>query len=196
MTRDAILREAMDATTTGGFAGLALREIARHLKVTLPAIQRHFPTKDDLWRACVDALIDAVPLRAHPPDVVDPAAALIDHIRYQIESAALLPAITAAMWNDAEPGAAERLAYMEEKVSVVLAQARERFAIAMEAGVVRTVDPEVFLALVSLGLSSLASSRYALARLFAIDLDDPASRERFAACLTDLVMNGLLVPRR
>lgn len=184
--------------------------MARELEVSLPTLQRHFATKDDLWRACVDAALEQVgnELASAPAPAAgeDQGQAqgqrgtgggpvLTWHLRQQIERAARIPRLTAAMSNDSEPGAEDRLEYLLERARPLIDRSRGLVQAAIDTGVARPVDVEVFMALVSLGLGSLASSHDGLRRLHGIDLDDANQRDRYVAGLADLLLYGL-VPRQ
>ena len=204
VTREAIVAAALRAVQGNGSAGLALREVARRLGVSLPTVQRHFATRDDLWRACVDAALEgaltgALPheeqgedAKAGAPEANRPGQGLERQIRFQLWRAATMPGFTAAMSNGSEPGSQERLDYLVERARPVLDRASALFDAAVESGRLRPADTQVVMALVALGLSSLASSREGLRRLFGIDLDDAGQREGFATSLTDILLYGLL----
>jgi AcrR family transcriptional regulator len=192
VTREEIVREALVSLTGAGSSGLVLREVARRLHVSLSTIQRHFATKDDLWRACVDAVIEDVPIRADSSFAADPQFRVSDYLKSVIERTALYPHTTAAMWSDTDPGAEERLAYLAERMTPVVEIARSRFAVATELGLFRDVDADVFFALISLGISSLGRSRIPLQQVFGIDLEDSDERTRFANSLADILLNGVL----
>lgn len=190
MTREAILATALEAVQDSGVAGLSLRDVARRLGVHLAAVQNHFATRDDLWRACVDHVLVAVlPGAGLPPD---PGEKLRSHFRSQLERAAAYPGVTAAMWHDKEQGAERRQAYLLDRCAPIVAAGRRQLERAIAAGAIRPVDPAVVLALVGLGLSSLANAREPLARLFGIDLADDRAREAFVADVADILLNGLL----
>jgi AcrR family transcriptional regulator len=55
-TRDRILAAAADLFSDRSFAGASTREIAARAGVTQPLLNYHFRSKDELWRAVVDAL--------------------------------------------------------------------------------------------------------------------------------------------
>lgn len=190
VTREAIIATALAAIQDNGVAGLSLRDVARRLGVRLAAVQHHFATRDDLWRACVDRLLPSVlPGAGLPPD---PGRTLRTHLRSQLERAAAYPGLTAAMWHDQEPGADRRQAYLLERCLPIVDAGRRQIEAAIEAGALRPVDPAILLALVSLGLSSLANAREPLAALFGIDLTDDRAHEAYVSGLTDILLNGLL----
>jgi AcrR family transcriptional regulator len=192
VTREAIVAAALEAIQHNGLRGLALRAVARRLDVSLPAVQHHFPTRDALWRACVDDAIAGTlaALRGDPPEV--PGAVLADHLRRLLARATLTPGLTTTMWNDTEEGAAERLNYLEARSVELIAAARERIERARAAGVLREIDPDVLLALIAFGLSSLGTAGEGLRRTFGIDLADAAAREEFAGALADILLRGVL----
>jgi len=57
-TRDRILAAAADLFSDRSFAGASTREIAARAGVTQPLLNYHFRSKDELWRAVVDALFE------------------------------------------------------------------------------------------------------------------------------------------
>ena len=58
--REAIVAAALTVFTASSYAGATTAEIARAAGVTEPVIYRHFPSKRDLWLACLDAAWDEV----------------------------------------------------------------------------------------------------------------------------------------
>jgi AcrR family transcriptional regulator len=59
-TRGRILAAALDLFSERGFDGASTREIAARAGVTQPLLNYHFSAKDELWRAAVDGLFDAL----------------------------------------------------------------------------------------------------------------------------------------
>jgi TetR/AcrR family transcriptional regulator len=57
-TRDRILGAAVDLFSERSFDGASTREIAARAGVTQPLVNYHFRSKDELWRAAVDALFE------------------------------------------------------------------------------------------------------------------------------------------
>ena len=57
-TRDRILEAAIDLFSEQSFDGASTREIAQRAGVTQPLVNYHYRSKDDLWRAAVDALFE------------------------------------------------------------------------------------------------------------------------------------------
>jgi len=56
--RRAIVRAALRVFASGSYAGSTTAEIAREAGVSEPVLYRHFPSKRDLWAACLDAAWD------------------------------------------------------------------------------------------------------------------------------------------
>jgi AcrR family transcriptional regulator len=59
-TRDRILAAALDLFAERSFDGASTREIATRAGVAQPLLNYHFRSKDDLWRAAVDTLFEAL----------------------------------------------------------------------------------------------------------------------------------------
>jgi AcrR family transcriptional regulator len=57
-TRDRIVAAATDLFSERSYEGATTREIATRAGVTQPLVNYHFRSKDELWRAAVDALFD------------------------------------------------------------------------------------------------------------------------------------------
>ena len=53
--RRTIVQAALRVFSSGSYAGSTTAEIAREAGVSEPLIYRHFPSKRDLWAACLDA---------------------------------------------------------------------------------------------------------------------------------------------
>lgn len=53
--RRTIVQAALRVFSSGSYAGSTTAEIAREAGVSEPLIYRHFPSKRDLWSACLDA---------------------------------------------------------------------------------------------------------------------------------------------
>ena len=56
--RRAIVQAALRVFSSGSYAGSTTAEIAREAGVSEPVLYRHFPSKRDLWAACLDAAWD------------------------------------------------------------------------------------------------------------------------------------------
>jgi AcrR family transcriptional regulator len=56
--RRAIVQAGLRVFASGSYAGSTTAEIAREAGVSEPVLYRHFPSKRDLWAACLDAAWD------------------------------------------------------------------------------------------------------------------------------------------
>jgi AcrR family transcriptional regulator len=56
--RQSIVQAALRVFSAGSYAGSTTAEIAREAGVSEPVLYRHFPSKRDLWVACLDAAWD------------------------------------------------------------------------------------------------------------------------------------------
>ncbi len=56
--RQSIVQAALRVFSSGSYAGSTTAEIAREAGVSEPVLYRHFPSKRDLWAACLDAAWD------------------------------------------------------------------------------------------------------------------------------------------
>jgi AcrR family transcriptional regulator len=56
--RRTIVQAALRVFSSGSYAGSTTAEIAREAGVSEPVLYRHFPSKRDLWAACLDAAWD------------------------------------------------------------------------------------------------------------------------------------------
>jgi len=59
-TRERILTAALDLFSELSFDGATTREISARADVTQPLLNYHFTSKDELWRAAVDGLFEAL----------------------------------------------------------------------------------------------------------------------------------------
>lgn len=59
-TRERILAAALDLFSERSFEGATTREIAARAGVTQPLLNYHFRSKEELWRAAVDGLFEAL----------------------------------------------------------------------------------------------------------------------------------------
>jgi AcrR family transcriptional regulator len=192
VTRQAIVDAALRTLADCGYPGLSLRGLARSLGVSLATVQRHFATKDDLWRAAIDA---ALPLPSGTDGATSrqPGHGPGAELRNTVHRALTRPGVTAAVWNDTTPGASERLDHLTARAGAVLQEGRERLGAGIASGTLRPIDVNALLALVGLGITSVASSGDGLRRLFGIDIDDPTEQDRLADSLTDILLNGILL---
>jgi len=75
-----VLEAATRLFAERGYNGVSIAEVAKSAGVTKPSVLYHFPDKETLWKACVDALWDEVDAfyRESWPDNLPPSRARIE----------------------------------------------------------------------------------------------------------------------
>lgn len=165
-----------------------MRGVARDVGVSLASIQHHYPTKQDLWQACIGR-VTTTGIETTSDGQQRPIAELF---QVMIERNAAAPGLFAAVLGDRSPGHEERLAYVASRVAERVEDGRNLVGGATELGLLREVDADAVLALIVLGIGSLGSSKAAAEHLFGFDLDDTDDRQRLANALTDIVLFGIV----
>jgi hypothetical protein len=117
---------------------------------------------------------------------------LTETVRARVEAAVLRPGLSAAILTDRSPGAEERL----REIATALQGEREMdlagIRMLIAAGQIRDVDELAFMAVMGIALTTLSSAKPAMATFIGVDMDNPASRERLASGIADLLLHGLL----
>jgi AcrR family transcriptional regulator len=94
-TRRRILEAALHVFATEGYEGASTRQLAEQAGVNLPAIQYYFGSKEGLFRAVIDSIIErtethmaplAVDVRAALADPATPRAALVELLCRMLEA--------------------------------------------------------------------------------------------------------------
>lgn len=83
--RRALVAAAHDLIAERGFEGLRVREVAARVGVNVATLHHYFPTKEDLVRGVVAAIVrelDRVPAPGTTPDALPPRAALRAHFAH------------------------------------------------------------------------------------------------------------------
>ena len=185
---NAIVDAALDALARGGYPALTMRGVARTMGVSLTTLQHHFPTKDALWRAAIDAMTStAIRSRSH----LDPAD-LSGHISAILDQGRTRPGLLASLLTDRSAGSSERIAYLADRFAGGLAQPIDRFSELEADHVIRPVDRNALLALITIGVGSIASAAGAVRAIYGFDLDDPDDRQALAAGLSEIIGLGVL----
>lgn len=188
MAPSAIIEAAIDAIVHGGYEALSMRGVARTLGVSLGAVQHHFRTKAELYRAVVEyALADADRQRS-----MEPARDLRQRIRNALDSSSARPGLFAAFLGDRAPGHEERLAHFAEQFRALFAEPAETLAELRPSGAARPVDAEAFMVLLTIGISTIGGVPEAVRSIYGIDLTNEDERNRIADGLADIVNNGIL----
>ncbi|RMG90007.1 MAG: TetR/AcrR family transcriptional regulator [Candidatus Dadabacteria bacterium] len=99
-TRERILAVAARRFAEGGFSGAQMAEIAREAGMGVGTLYKHFPSKEDLFRAMVDRFLTGV-FEATEKVLSDPAARLPDaleaYARAAVERVAAEPLVCRAV---------------------------------------------------------------------------------------------------
>jgi len=153
-------------------------------------VQRHFATKDDLWRGAVDASTTSFPTA----DDLDPQDPMGDGIAVLLRKASVRPGLMTAILCDRAPGHAERFAYISDRLSARHEALRSMIADLQNAGEFRDFDASALLILLNVGIGSIASAPAAARDIYGFDLEDAVERDRLAVALTDILRSGLREP--
>lgn len=139
-----ILERASEAFSRSGFQGASLREIASAVGLTLPGVMHHFPTKDSLLTAVLQAKDAAF---AHRYVDIDEDRSVVERIRQVVQDNAgnaglvrLFAKLTAEALTDDHP-AHQYFASRYEQVRSIFAMGVEQ---AQARGEMRSdLDPEI-----------------------------------------------------
>lgn len=182
-----ILDAAVDALSNGGFETLSMRGVARAAGVSLATVQHHFGNKAGLGRAAVDHVL----AEANRERVRTPGRDLRQRIRNLLEVSSSRPGVLAALLNDKSPGHEERLAYFTERFSAILQDPATTLAEVQAGRTGRPVDAGAFMALLTIGVSSLGGVPDAIRKIYGIDLSTDEDLDRLADHLTDIIGHGI-----
>ena len=189
-SRPELLGVAARVIGRDGLAKSSMRGIAREAGVSLGTLQHHFSTKETLWKAVIDELI--VPAEQQFHAASGPAELVAEIVRQRLASAVRSPGLAGRLLTDGSAEGEVVLDYLVDATRSGRAVSRQLLERAIEVGVLRRVDPDALLAVFGVALPALASSKNALHKLFDIDLDDDADRERLSLALSDILLHGLL----
>ena len=184
---DDIIAAAVDALATGGYKALSMRGIARSLGVSLSTVQHHYPTKDELWRAAVDRLAATTIDRQRSTDLSDVAGS----IATELAAHRIQPGLIIALLTDTDDGSKERIAYLAQRFSTMLARPADELHELEQQGLMRPVNADALFALFAIGIGALAGAAPALAAIFGYDVTTDTGRKEFADDLADILVLGL-----
>lgn len=156
-TRQRIVESARTIFAARGFEGVSLRDIADHAGVTHGLLRHHFGSKEDIWRAVIDATIanylaTLAPLVADSEQGAgDPAATLKAAARLLMRTTARQPDVTRLLMHEGIVGG-PRLDYFMAQIAPIRARMAPRFAAVQAAGgLPQFTDDSFLLALLMLG---------------------------------------------
>lgn len=190
IVRDALINAAIGEFAAHGFEGASTRRIAETADAHQSQIKYHFDAKDELWKRCIDLLIDelddAVTEQFAASDT-DPRAVFEATIRGLVTFGARRPELNRMMMHEAMSDS-DRLAWLVET------KLRDRHALLTQAwaellgqGLVPAIDPDLLYHTV-IGASSLIYANAPEAKLLGIDPSQPELINRHADALVALFL--------
>lgn len=191
VVRDALLDAAVAAFAAHGFEGASTRAIAEAAGAHQSQIKYHFDTKFELWKQCLERLLDEIDREIAAASTGDDGqlAALESTIRGIVRFSARRPELNRIMVHEAT-SASERLDWL---VTTHLAPRHAATAAAWrdlsDSGVIAPVDVDVLWHTL-IGAASLLYTNAPEARLLGIDTADPALVERHADALVAMFLPG------
>ena len=185
--RSEILESTLDAIAHGGYAGLSMRAVARSLGVSLAAVQYHFGTKAELYRAAIDYTLAG----ADQQRSLAAGRDLNQRIRNSLDVSSARPGVLAALLSDRSPGHEDRFAHFAQRFSELFDEPANELADIQSGGLGRPVDPQALMVLLTIGITSIAGAPEAVRAIYDIDLTRPDERNRLADALADIIGNGI-----
>lgn len=164
-----------------------MRGVARSIGASLATVQRHFATKDDLWRAAADAFLDGFATRDGPLS----DGPLVQGIAGILDRGSAHPGLITALLCDQAPGHLERFAYIAQSLAARHEATLSTITDLQGDGVVRGVDASALILLLNVGVGAIASAPTATREIYGFNLEDPEQRLRLARALADIPYSGL-----
>ena len=192
IVRDALVEAGIAAFAAHGFTGASTRAIAEAADAHQSQVGYHFASKDELWRRCVEQLLDELDdeFDATVGDTDDPGVAITGMFRGIVRFAARRPELSRILLHESLVPS-NRLEWLVEHHTGERHDAlRDLWAELGELGVTAPIDPDlVYHALV--GAASVLYASAPEAQRMGIDVDDPGLRERHVAALRAMFVPGL-----
>lgn len=191
VVRDALLDAGIEAFAARGFEGASTRAIAEAAGAHQSQIKYHFDTKFELWKQCLERLLDETDAEIAAAGSGDdgPIAGLAATIRGMVRFSARRPELNRIMVHEAT-SRSERLdwlvdTHLVDRHATVTAAWRELAA----SGDAAPVDVDVLWHTL-IGAASLLYTNAPEAHLLGIDPSDPALVERHADALVAMFLPG------
>jgi AcrR family transcriptional regulator len=185
--RSDIIEAALESIANGGYSGLTMRGVARSIGASLATVQRHFATRDDLWRGAADAFLDGFTTRDGPrsgPPLAQGIADILDR-------GSAHPGLITSILCDQAPGHLEGFAYIAQFLVERHEATLSTITGLQDDGVVREVDASALVLLLNVGIGAIASAPTATREIYGFNLEDPEQRVRLADALADILYSGL-----
>lgn len=200
-TRQRIVQTARAAFANGGFEAVSLRDIAAQSGVTHGLIRHHFGSKEDIWRAVIDATLQEY-LAMMTPLVLAAGtedSAALETMRSVSRNVILLAArypdlARLLMYESVEGGA--RLDYYMAQLAPLKALMTPLFeAVQREGGLAHFRSHETFvLSLLMMGAMPFAMAAFS-SKLCNVDILAPEEVERHADRVTATLLPDISRPR-
>lgn len=188
--RGALINAAISEFASHGFEGASTRRIAEAADAHQSQIKYHFDTKDDLWKRCLELLLDeldaSVAVRLDRTNI-DNRSVFEATIRGLVHFAARRPELNRIMMHEAT-NAGERLTWLVD--SRLRARHHALTSVwqqLVDDGTVAPIDVDVVYHTV-IGAASLIYANAPEAQLLGIDPSDPELIERHADTLVALLL--------
>ena len=190
IVRSALINAAINEFAAHGFEGASTRRIAEAADAHQSQIKYHFDTKDDLWKRCIEVLLDeldAAILDSFDPSSTDSRGVFEATIRGLVHFAARRPELNRIMIHEAT-NASDRLNWLVDT------RLRDRhvaltvtWSELVADGVVAPIDVDVVYHTV-IGAASLLYVNAPEAQLLGIDTSAPSLVDRHADALVSMFL--------
>lgn len=165
-----------------------MRGVARTIGASLATVQRHFPTKDELWRGAIDDVLDGF----SDPTLSKFDRSLARSIEELLGRGRSHPGLIARLFTDQSPGHLERHEYLAGRLANRHDRSRAFVAEQQDGHVVRDIDLSALFLLLTIGVGAVAGAPTAARDIYGFDLDDHLDRKRLAERLADILTLGIL----
>jgi AcrR family transcriptional regulator len=191
VVRAALINAAIGEFAARGFEGASTRRIAEAAGAHQSQIKYHFDTKDDLWRRCVELLLDdvAATIAAQLPErgEADDRAAAEATIRGLVAFMARRPELNRIMLHEATAPSARLDWLVDTHLAARQAGLARAWARLVESGAAAPIEPDLIYHTL-IGAASLLYSNAPEARAFGIEPADPELVARHADALVALFL--------
>lgn len=157
--RNALLSAAIESFARNGYDGVSLRTIATDAKVDVALVSRLFGSKDGLWEAAVDHLVEEQAADASELEALtllsetDPAAALAGFIRFFAALSYRMPLMPSFLLQEAATPGDRRDIIIARVVGPFHDHVRPIIEAAIRHGATGGTDPDVVLGMMIAAIS-------------------------------------------
>jgi len=191
--RDRLIEAALAEFAARGYDGASTRTIAAKAEAHQPQINYHFQSKDELWRAAVERLLDemAATMAEHTEgiDRHDDAAMLAAIIGGLVHFAARRPELNRIMMHEGTTLGPRLTWLVDNHLEWRFADLVYRWDAVTALGVAAPLPSGILYHLL-LGAASLLYANAPEARLLGVDPDSPELIEAHAEALVSMLLPG------